>query len=63
MARTSGYPIANRALDGELEALLLRWDADDVSLFDMAYKLRSEHDLSVSPSTIGRWLKSLKASA
>jgi len=57
MARASGYPLANRALDGELGALLKQWTEEGMSYFDMAYKLRSEHDLHVSPSTVSRWIK------
>lgn len=63
MARASGYPIANRALDGELGSLLTQWSEDGLSYFDMAYKLRSEHDLQVSPSTISRWMKQVEATA
>lgn len=57
MSRASGYPLANRALDGELGTLLKQWSDEGLSFYDMAYLLRSEHDLSVTPSTVSRWMK------
>lgn len=59
MARTSGYDLADRVLDGQLGDLLIDWADSDprVSYFDMALRLRDEHDLHVSPSTLVRWLK------
>ena len=61
MARTSGYPLADRALDGRLADLLLGWDAEGLSLFDIALKLRDDHDLEVSPSTVSRWKEIARA--
>jgi hypothetical protein len=61
MARTSGYPLADRALGGQLGGILIGWEDEGLSLIDMVIRLDREHDLTVSPSTIGRWLKLAKA--
>lgn len=62
MARYSGFHMADRALGGKLGPLLLEWDADEnVSLFEMAYRLRSEHDLRISPKTVSRWIEVARA--
>jgi hypothetical protein len=56
MARTGTYPIYDRLLDGQLGALLLKWKAEGGTVEDAAFRLRSEHDIKVSVSTVHRWL-------
>lgn len=58
MARTSTFPLVDRLLGGQLAALLRSWHDDDtVSLDEMVYRLRSEHEVTVSRSTVARWLE------
>ena len=57
MARTSTYPLVDRALGGTLDTLLKEWREEGLSLADISYRLRSDHDIKVSANTIGRWLK------
>ncbi len=54
--RTSTFPLVDRILKGQLAELLLGWQADDVALSEMAHRLRTEHDITVSVETIRRWL-------
>lgn len=56
MARTSTYHLHDRLLQGRLGDLLLGWRQSDKTAEDIAYLLRSEHDLKVSVSTVHRWL-------
>ena len=55
MARTSTYPLHDRALDGKLTPLLSELRKSGMSYEDITYKLRSEHDMSVTRSTVRRW--------
>lgn len=57
MARTSTYPLVDRALGGRLDTLLSQWQADKVPLSEMSFKLRTEHGIKVSASTLGRWIR------
>lgn len=50
------YPLVDRILDGRLDDILRAWAADDLSPTEMAFRLRLEHDIKVSPSTVTRWL-------
>lgn len=56
MARSSTYPLVDRILDGRLADLLTDWRAEGVTLQDIAYRLRSEHDIKVSIATVKRWV-------
>jgi transposase-like protein len=55
MARTSTIHLSDRILDGGLQALLLGWREEGVSVTDMAFRLR-ERDVKVAPETVRRWL-------
>lgn len=59
MARTSSFPIYDELkFDGQLAAVLLRWrDEEEMSVDDIVFILRSEHDVVVSRSTVVRWLE------
>lgn len=56
MARTGTYPVYDRLLDGRLGDTLLGWKAEGTSVEDMAFRLRLDHDIKVSVSTVHRWL-------
>lgn len=56
MARTSTYHLHDRVLGGQLGALLLQWRSEGKTVQDIAFILRSEHDLKVSVSTVHRWV-------
>lgn len=48
-------PLIDRLLDGKLDAILGEWKADGLSFAEMSYRLRSEHDITVSGETIRQW--------
>ena len=50
------YPLVDRILDGRLDAILSDWKNAGLSPTEMAFRLRLEHDIKVSPSTVLRWL-------
>jgi hypothetical protein len=54
------YVLADRVLDGQLEARLRQWRAAGVSLRSIQALL--EHDLGIKPAleTIRRWLRDLE---
>jgi hypothetical protein len=56
MARTGTYPVYDRLLDGQLGAKLLAWRTDGLTAEDIAFLLRTDHEIKVSVSTIHRWL-------
>lgn len=57
MARSSTYPLVDRILDGRLADLLTTWRAEGATFLDIAYRLRSEHDIKVSVATVQRWVE------
>lgn len=54
---TNTYALINRVLGGHLQDLLSGWRTEGISYPEMAYKLRSEHDIAVSDETLRRWVK------
>jgi transposase-like protein len=60
MSRPTTFDLYDRIVDGNLRSLLAGWREEGLSFDDVAYKLR-DHGISVSRSTVGRWLKSLEA--
>ncbi len=65
MARTSSFPIYDELkFDGQLASVLLRWrDDEDRSVDDIVFLLRSQHDVTVSRSTVVRWLELARCAA
>lgn len=57
MGRAPTFPLFDRILDGKLAELLTGWRDEGLSYLDISFKLRSEHELTVSPSTIQRWIE------
>jgi len=57
------FPLVDRILDGQLAERLTEWRAAGDSYASIVYKLRSEHDVTVSIETVRRWLKALDAEA
>lgn len=55
------YPLVDRVLEGRLAELLGQWKRANLSTFQIALKLRDDHDISVSPDTVSRWLKEYAA--
>lgn len=56
MARTGTFPVYDRMHDGRLGSTLLTWKADGVPVEEMTFRLRTEFDITVSVSTVHRWL-------
>lgn len=63
MARTSTYPLVDRLLDGKLAETLIAWDDQGDGVEEITYRLRSEHDVVLSTSTVRRWLDRIKTEA
>ena len=61
MPPRSTLSIHDRALDGQLKPLLVRWSAEGLTLEDMAFRLRTDHEVRAAVSTIGRWVHEAKA--
>lgn len=57
MGRTSTYEAWNRALDGQLGLLLAEWREAGDTYETIAERLRIEHGISVTTSTVFRWLQ------
>lgn len=55
MSRTSTFPLHDRALDGKLTKLLTDWRDENLSYAEIAFRLRTEHQMNVSASTVMRW--------
>lgn len=54
--RTSTFPLVDRhVFGGTFVDKLRQWRAEGVSHAEIAYVLRSEHDVAVSKETVRRW--------
>lgn len=58
MARTSSFPLYDQLkFEGRLAETLTTWrDDEKLSVDEIAFRLRSDHDVVVSRSTVARWL-------
>lgn len=61
MANRSTFPLVDRLLEGTLADTLIAWDDEDVKPEEMAFRLRSEHGVRLSSSTVRRWVEKAKA--
>lgn len=57
------YPLYDRLLDGKLGDVLLGWRDEGIKNPEIAYRLRSEHEIVVSTETVRRWLHKLEKEA
>jgi IS30 family transposase len=57
--KTSTYPAWDRAVGGQLEAILRGYNAAGLSAEEITYRLRDDHDVRISRSTTYRWLDHL----
>lgn len=57
--RQSTFPLADKALNGNLEAILRDLRSQGLSLEQTAFRLQSDHDLTVSTATVHRWCATL----
>lgn len=55
MSSSSTFPLHDRALDGQLPKLLRKWRKQGISYQEIAFLLRSEHDVVVNGTTVMRW--------
>lgn len=57
MGRHSTYPLYNRLLHGQLEAMLTAWRTEEpkVSFQEIAVRLRG-HGVTVTGETVRRWM-------
>lgn len=63
MANRGTFHLIDRLLDGQLAALLGRWNAEGVSNYEIAQRLRDEHRVTVSAETVRRWVNDLAPDA
>jgi hypothetical protein len=61
MARSTTYPLVDRILDGRLGEILTTWRGEGLTLLEMTFRLRTEHDIKVSVATVQRWIADLEA--
>lgn len=52
---TDSYLLHDRILDGRLGKMLDDWRAEGLSFPEIAFRLRTEHDIKVSDETVRRW--------
>lgn len=60
MAATDTYPLINRIVPGGLDAFLSGARAEGLSHEQIAYRLRSQHDIEISAETIRKWCQRLE---
>ena len=63
MTRTSSADLVDRVMGGTLRETLAGWQEEGLSLHAMSIRLREEHDITVTPSTVSRWIRRLEAVA
>jgi len=61
VGRTSQAELVDRLLGGTLWKKLADWQRQGLSLHAISVKLHEDHDVSVTPSTIARWIKQREA--
>lgn len=61
MARTTLRDLADRVIPGGIDAWLAERTASGDSLAEMTYKLRTEHDITVSTELVRQWRTTEKA--
>jgi len=54
--QTTQFDLYDRVVGGDLAEKLASWQSEGLSLQDIAFQLREEHRLIVSPSTVRRWM-------
>lgn len=57
MPRTSTFPLYDRLAGGGLLEQLQEWRSEGDSYETLAYKLRAEHGIVVTASTVFRWMQ------
>jgi hypothetical protein len=57
VARTSSADLVDRLLGGKLEEKLAAWQAEGLSLHAISIRLHEEHEITVTPSTVSRWIR------
>lgn len=55
MGRTRTFPLYDRILNGQLASTLHAWKAEGLSIEEITWRLREEHDIRVSIATVHRW--------
>lgn len=55
MARTTVRDLTDRILGGRLDQWLTEQRAADQSFAEIAYRLRTDHDIAVSAETVRTW--------
>lgn len=61
--RPSTYQAWDAAVGGKLAEILRSYREDDLSFESIAFRLRTDHSVEVSSSTVYRWMREIKASA
>lgn len=56
MAATDTYPLVDRLVDGGLPAFLRAARLAGESHETIAYRLRTEHDITVTSETVRKWV-------
>lgn len=54
------YPLVDRILNGDLDQHLTTWREEGLSAADIAFKLRTDHRVTVSVATVARWVRTLE---
>lgn len=57
--RNPVFPLLDRILDGQLEDMLRSWRSEGETYAEIAFLLRTEHDVKVSTSMVLRWCNDL----
>lgn len=55
VARTTLYDLADRVIPGGISEWLAARTAAGDSLVEIAYRLRTDHDITVSPELVRQW--------
>ena len=57
--QTALYKMADRVAGGHLAQILTDYSEQGYSLHEMTRRLYAEHDVEVTPPTVGAWLRRL----
>lgn len=57
------WPALNRLYGDKLADLLVEWAANGMSQMDVRDKIRDDHGITVSQTTVSRWYRRIHANA
>lgn len=63
MPGTDTFALVDRIFDGNLAEQFKTWRTAGLTVAEITFRLRTEHDITVSHSTVWRWMRRIEGDA